>query len=145
MRVDGQEQHLWPVPGEEPLVATKGVNSRWCASVCWHSGIHRTVVLLHLLLFAPWSVSHSVVPTLCDPKTVACQAPQSLGIPQVRLLEWVAVPSSSRSSRPRDWTQVSCITGRFFTTWGTREALLSLIPDRINLMNTINLSVFSWV
>ena len=33
--------------------------------------------------------------TLGDPKTVACQAPQSLGILQARLLEWVAVPYSS--------------------------------------------------
>ena len=38
------------------------------------------------------------------------------GIFQARILEWVAVPSSRASSRPRDWTQVSCIAGRFFTT-----------------------------
>ena len=25
--------------------------------------------------------------------------------------------------QPRDWTQVSCIAGRFFTIWATREAL----------------------
>ena len=25
------------------------------------------------------------------------------------------------SSRPRDWTRVTCITGRFFTVWATRE------------------------
>ena len=25
--------------------------------------------------------------------------------------------------QPRDWTRVSCITGRFFTVWATREAL----------------------
>ena len=50
-------------------------------------------------------------PTLGDPKTVACQAPQSLGILQARLLEWVAVPSSSGSSRPRDRTWVSRIAG----------------------------------
>ena len=29
------------------------------------------------------------------------------GIPQARILEWVAVPSSSGSSQSRDWTQVS--------------------------------------
>ena len=39
-----------------------------------------------------------------------------------RVLEWVAYPFSSRSSRPRDWTQVSRIAGRFFTSWATREA-----------------------
>ena len=29
---------------------------------------------------------------------------------------------SRGSSRPRDWTQVSCIAGRCFTIWATREA-----------------------
>ena len=41
------------------------------------------------------------------------------GILQARILEWVAMPSSSGSSWPRDWTCVSfdsCIAGRFFTT-----------------------------
>ena len=32
-------------------------------------------------------------------------------------MEWVAVPSSRGSSQPRDWTQVSCIAGGFFTVW----------------------------
>ena len=38
------------------------------------------------------------------------------GTSQVRILEWVAISSSRGSSRPRDWTWVSYITGRFFTT-----------------------------
>ena len=44
------------------------------------------------------------------------------GILQARILELVAVPFSSRSSQPRDQTQVSRIAGRFFTSWATREA-----------------------
>ena len=39
-----------------------------------------------------------------------------------RILEWVSYPFSSGSSRPRDWTGVSCIAGRFFTNWAIREA-----------------------
>ena len=31
-----------------------------------------------------------------------------------RILEWVAYPFSRRSSWPKNWTGVSCITGRFF-------------------------------
>ena len=42
------------------------------------------------------------------------------GIP--RILEWVAYPFSSRSSRSRNWTKVSCIAGRFFTNWAIKEA-----------------------
>ena len=38
-----------------------------------------------------------------------------------RILEWVAYPFSSRSSRPRNWTGVSCIAGGFFTNWAMRE------------------------
>ena len=38
------------------------------------------------------------------------------------ILEWVAYPISRRSSRPRNWTRISCIAGRFFTSWATREA-----------------------
>ena len=39
-----------------------------------------------------------------------------------RILEWVAYPFSSRSSRPRNGTGVSCIASGFFTSWVTREA-----------------------
>ena len=44
------------------------------------------------------------------------------GILQARILEWVAFPFSRGSSQTRDQTQVSCIAGRFFTTWATRKA-----------------------
>ena len=33
-----------------------------------------------------------------------------------RILEWVAYPFSSRSSRPRNWTGVTCVAGRWFTS-----------------------------
>ena len=39
-----------------------------------------------------------------------------------RILEGVVYPFSSSSSRPRNWTRVSCSTGRFFTNWAIREA-----------------------
>ena len=54
--------------------------------------------------------------------TLAYQAPLSVGILQARVLEWVAMPLSRGSTQPRDQTQVSCIAGRFFTIWATREA-----------------------
>ena len=38
------------------------------------------------------------------------------GISQARILEWVAISFIRGSSWPRDWTWVSCIAGRFFTT-----------------------------
>ena len=45
-----------------------------------------------------------------------------MGFSKARILEWVAIPFSRGSSRPRDWTRVSSTAGRFFTIWNTREA-----------------------
>ena len=39
-----------------------------------------------------------------------------------RILEWVAYPFFRGTSRPRDWTRVSCIAGGFSTSWATQEA-----------------------
>ena len=57
-------------------------------------------------------------PNVRDPKDYKVH-----GILQARILEWVTVPFYRGSSQPRDQTQVSCIAGRFFTSWDTREAL----------------------
>ena len=43
------------------------------------------------------------------------------GILQARILEWVAISFSRRSSQPRNRTQVSHIVGRRFTIWAIRE------------------------
>ena len=64
----------------------------------------------------------SPVRPFATPWTIACQAPLSMGILQARILEWVAMPLSRKSSQSRDQAQVSCIVGRFFTDWATREA-----------------------
>ena len=61
-------------------------------------------------------------PTLCDPMNCSLLGSSVCGILQARILEWVSVPFSRGSSQPRDRTQVSCIAGRFFTSWATREA-----------------------
>ena len=45
-----------------------------------------------------------------------------------RVLEWVAISFSRGSSRPRNWTWVSCTAGRFFTNWAMREAQLLSLP-----------------
>ena len=77
--------------------------------------------------------------TLCD---MGYSLPGSSvhGILQARILEWVAISFSRRSSQPRDWTEVSRIVGRPFTIWATREALClikhnySLIHDHIPIV-----------
>ena len=59
---------------------------------------------------------------LCDPMAYSPPGSSVHDILQARMLEWVAIPFSRGSSWPRDWTWVSCIAGRFFTIWATREA-----------------------
>ena len=54
-------------------------------------------------------------PTLCDPMDCSLQGSSVRGILQARILEWVAIPFSRESSRPKDRTQVPGITDRFFT------------------------------
>ena len=78
------------------------------------------------VIYIPWKWKESEVAqsclTLCDP--LDCSPPGSSvhGILQARILEWAAISFSRGSSQPRDWTQVSCIAGRCFNLWATREA-----------------------
>ena len=60
-------------------------------------------------------------------KSMDCSLPGSSarGILQARILEWVTIPFSGGFSWPRDQTRVSCIAGRFFIVWATREAPMS--------------------
>ena len=67
-------------------------------------------------------VSHSVMsdslwPHGLKPTRLLCPWNSQAGI-----LEWVAMPFSSGSSRPRDRNFVSGIAGRFFTIWAIRHA-----------------------
>ena len=66
-------------------------------------------------------------PTLCDPMDCSRSGSSVHGIFQARVLEWVAISFSTGSSQPRDQTWVSCIAGRHFTVWATREALYILV------------------
>ena len=79
-------------------------------------------------------------PTLCDPMGYSSPGSSVHEILQARILEWVVISSSRGTTRPRDWTQVSCITGRFFTIWATRgrpswaQKLLEFLKIVCNLM-----------
>ena len=58
---------------------------------------------------------------LCDPADCSLPGSSVNGILQPRILEWIVIPFSRKSSQPRDWTQVSCTTGKFFTIYATKE------------------------
>ena len=78
------------------------------------------------------------------PWTVTPPGSSIHGIHQARILEWVAISYSRRSSRPRNWTHVSCIPciGRQIlyhcTTW---EALCfdgKALPVSLYVYDTIS-------
>ena len=84
-------------------------------------------VLSHLI------VSSSLQPMGCSPPVSSVH-----GIFQARILEWVAISSSRRSSWPRDWTSVSSASriGRqilyHWSTW--EEACIGVQPINLVVM-----------
>ena len=84
------------------LIHAAGITSSW-----WN----RVSDLLYLLSKrCACSVAQSFL-TLGTPWTVAHQTPLSMGVFQAGILEWVTIPFSRGSSQPRNWTQVSWVTG----------------------------------
>ena len=84
-----------------------------CLIRCWMNPLSFKCFMFH----SQWVTVSLLCPTLCDPMGYTAR-----GILQARILEWVAVPFSRVSSQPRGQTQVSHISGGFFTSWATREA-----------------------
>ena len=76
----------------------------------------------------PWSVRNMCLclvtqscPALCNPMDHSPPGSSVHGILQASLLEWADIPFSKGSSQLRNWTQVSCIAGRFFTLGAIRN------------------------
>ena len=100
------------------------------------------MLLDHFLLFYVCLLSHSVVSDSAIPQTVARQASLSMGILQARILEWVTVSSFRGSSQPRDWTQVSCTAGRFFSLSHQGSPSMFIYRDPVFLVSHLAFSNF---
>ena len=88
----------------------------WVTNIHIYRYIYACVcVCVCVYIYIACVLSHFTTVALCN--YMDCSPPGSSvsGILQARILEWVAIPSSRRSSRPRDQTHVFCITGGFFT------------------------------
>ena len=79
------------------LFDVDGTGQVWCREQCSHA------------------TSLQSCPTL-QPHAFGPRGSFVRGVLQARILEWVAILFSRGSPWPRDWTQVSCIAGRFFNT-----------------------------
>ena len=66
------------------------------------------------------SLSH--VRLFTNPWTIAYHTPPSMGFSRQEYWSGLSFPSPGGSFWPRDRTRVSCIVGRRFTVWATREA-----------------------
>ena len=63
----------------------------------------------------------------CDPTDDSPPGSSVHGISQARILEWTAISFSRGSSRPRDWTHISCTGRQILYHWPTREASMTLM------------------
>ena len=65
--------------------------------------------------------------TLWDPMDCNHQVPLSKGFSRQEYWSWLAIPFSRGSLQLRAQTQLSCIAGRFFTIWATKEAQFFIV------------------
>ena len=64
--------------------------------------------------------------TFCEPMDYSALGSSVHGLLQARILEWIAIFSSRRSSQSRDWTCVFCIGKLILYHWATWEAPIDL-------------------
>ena len=85
----------------------------------YEAGTYKPSVYLSSQLIVLWKSESEVAQscwTLWDPMDCSLPGSSVHGILQARILEWVAISFSRRSSQPRDWAPVSHIVGRRFTS-----------------------------
>ena len=113
----------WIVIFVQGIVPTQGSNLGLphCRQIVYHLSHHQGK--------KKWSEVAQSCPTLCDPMDCSLPGSSVHGIFQARVLEWVAISFSKRSSQPRDGTRVSRIAGRRFTIWATREKVSTSLTD----------------
>ena len=93
---------------EEASLWTTGKLCQRCTHTHTHTHTHTCVyICINSYMYSYIHLSHSVVWLFETPRTVALQAPLSMG----SSLEWVAIPFSRGSFQPRDRTQF-CIPGK---------------------------------
>ena len=108
-----------PNPGINPpspyLLHCRQILYHWVTTEVPTADKKRYILILCVLVT-------QLCPTLCDPMNYSPLGSSVHEILQARILEWVTISFSRGSSRPKDWMQVSCNAGRFFTIWANRGA-----------------------
>ena len=82
---------------------------------------------MHVVV-AAWSLSH--VWLICDPGTIAHQAPLSMGFSRQEYLSRLPFPSPGDLPNPRIEPMSSALGGKFFTTEPPGKSNLPSLPER---------------
>ena len=110
-------------PGVLWYLGSQRVRHDWATELNWDFSIHKESE--NMLYLCVGSVAQSYL-ILCDPIDCSLSGCSVQGIPQARILEWIAISSFAGSSLPRDWTCVSCIScigKQIHYHWATWEVL----------------------
>ena len=117
------------------LFSTQGWNLGLSLSLCLSLSLYLSIklinyiykTLIYILVKQHFKVklTQSCL-TLCEPRECILPVSSVLGILQARILEGVGIFFLTR-----DWIRVSCISGRFFTVWATRDHYGFLNPVSI--------------
>ena len=116
-------QVLWDLSSQirdqtcTPSIGRQSLNHWTTRDILWN---------MFFKLQNPWVLVTQSCPTLCNPTDYSLSGSSVHGIFQARILEWVVIAFSRGSSWPRDWIEVSCIAGRFFTMWAALKYLFEL-------------------
>ena len=128
-------QGIFPTQGSNPISASLALAGGFFTTkppgkpqVCFCPFLNAITKFFHRLQTSESEVAQSC-PTLCDRMDYSLPGSSLHGILQARVLEWVAISFSRGSSQPRDRTPVSCIPGRRFNLWATREARTDSDPQ----------------
>ena len=92
----------------------------------------------------------SCVRLFATPWTVARQAPLPMGFSRQEYKSGLPCPSSRGSSRPRDWTWVSCLSRWILYHWASLGSLLSHILSTLKSIwylshGCAQINTFSWI
>ena len=98
---------------------------------------------IHPIFRVPGAQMFRCVQLFVTPWTLAHQAPLAYGISQARILEWVAIFSSRKSSWSRDWTYSLSYDRHYskhWRTWGEEEAGTDLVGGQTSLAKSVLVS-----
>ena len=103
------------------------------------------IPFLYKLLIFTWLCVHAQsCLTLCDPTDCSPPGSSVYGISKARILEWVAISSSTGSSQPRDQTRISCIGRQILYRWSPQGSPFTWLKRKWKSLSHIRLFATPW-